>query len=99
MVRCLRHRLEDGEDVLLDGELAKDAGFLGEVAHTQASAAVHLQGGDVLAVERDPAVIGRDLAGGHAEAGRLAGAVGAEQTDDLAEADLEIDAIDDRRRL
>ena len=51
--------------------------------------------GDVLAVEEDLAVVGRDLAGGHAEAGGLAGAVGPEQADDLAGVDLELDAVDD----
>ena len=54
---------------------------------------IHGQMGDVLAVEEDLAVVGRDLAGGHAEAGGLAGAVGAEQADDLADIDLEIDAV------
>ena len=80
--------LQDGEDVLLDGELAEDAGFLRQVAHAEAGPAVHRQRGDVLAVEQDLAVVGRDLAGGHAEAGGLAGAVGAEQADDLAGVDL-----------
>ena len=51
--------------------------------------------GHVLAVEEDLAVVGRDLAGGHAEAGGLAGAVGAEQADDLADVDLEVDAVHD----
>src|SRR5579872_4748008 len=70
-----RLRFEDGEDVLLDVELAEDGGFLGQVAHAEAGALVHGQLGDVLAVEGDLASIGRDLAGGHAEAGGLAGAV------------------------
>src|SRR5262249_22748590 len=83
-----REGLEDGEQVLLDGELAEDALFLGQVAHAQAGPAVHGQPGDVLTVEDDLAVVRGDLAGGHAEAGGLAGPVGAEQADHLARVDL-----------
>ena len=54
---------------------------------------MHGQMGDILAGKEDLAVVGSDLPGGHAEAGRLAGAVGAEQADDLADIDLEIDAV------
>ena len=59
------------------------------------AAAIHGPLGDVDAVEHYAAGVGIDHAAGHAEAGRLAGAVGAEQPDDLARIDLEIDAIDD----
>src|SRR5207248_6892839 len=83
------------EDVLLDGELAEDAGLLGEVAQAEAGALVHGELADVLAVEEDLALVGGDLAGGHAEAGGLAGAVGAEQADDLADVHVEIDAVHD----
>ena len=38
--------------------------------------------------------VGLDHAAGHAKAGGLAGAVGAEQADDLAVLDLEVDAVD-----
>ena len=51
--------------------------------------------GDIMPVKPDRPVVGRDLAGGHAEACRLAGAVGPEKTDDFAGFDLEVDAIDD----
>src|SRR5262249_31192274 len=78
-----------------DVELAEDAGVLGEVAHAEAGAAVHGQGGDVPADEGDLALVGGDLSGGHAEAGGLAGAGGAEQADDLADVHVAIDAIDD----
>src|SRR5262249_48699088 len=84
-----------GEDVLLDGELAEDAGLLGEVAHAEPGPLVHRQGGDFLAGEVDAPGVGRDLAGGHAEAGGLAGAVGAGQADDLAGGGVEVDAVDD----
>ena len=79
-----RQHFEDGQDVLLDGQLAEDRLFLRQIAHAEAGPAVHRQAGHVLAVEDDLAVVGRDLAGGHAEAGGLAGPVGPEQADDLA---------------
>src|SRR5262249_19102851 len=90
-----RHRLEDGEDVLLDGQLAEDAGLLRKVAHAEAGAAIHLQTGDVLAVEVHDAIVGRELAGGHAETCCLAGAVGSEQANDLARLDVKADAVHD----
>src|SRR5262249_41071260 len=51
--------------------------------------------GDFFAVEENFARVRRDLSGRHAEAGGLAGAIGAEQAHDLARVHLEIDAIDD----
>ena len=88
--------LHHAQQVLLDGELAEDARFLGQVAHAAvAGAAVHGPVGDVDAVEHDLAGVGLDHAAGHAEAGGLAGPVGAQQPDDLAAVDLEIDAVDD----
>jgi hypothetical protein len=86
---------EDGEDVLLDGQLAKDAGFLSQIAHAEASAAIHGQTGNVLSGEMDFAFVGCDLSGGHAEAGRLARAVGAEEADDFPDINLEVNAVHD----
>ncbi len=88
--------LHHAQQVLLDGELAEDARLLGEIAHAAvAGAAVHGPAGDVDALEPDLAGVGLDHAAGHAEAGGLAGAVGAQQADDLAAPDLEVDAVDD----
>src|SRR4029077_1218419 len=53
-----RNRLENGQDVLLDGQLAEDAGLLGQVAHAEAGAAEHGELGHVLAVEGDLAAVG-----------------------------------------
>src|SRR5262249_686593 len=83
------------ENILLDRELAKDAGFLGEIAHAEPGPLVHGKLGDVVAVEENLSGLGRDLAGGHAEAGGLAGAVGPEQTDDFPAVDLEADTVHD----
>src|SRR5262249_49791913 len=65
------------------------------IAHAETGAAIHRQLRNVLAGEVDLAVVGRDLSGGHAEAGRFAGAVGAEQPDDFADIDIEVDAVHD----
>ena len=51
--------------------------------------------GDVAAVEEDLAAVGVDQADGHPEARGLARPVGAEQADDLALVDVEVDAVDD----
>ncbi len=92
-------QLHHAQQVLLHGELAEDARLLGQVAHAAfAGAAIHGPAGDVHVVEDDAAGVGLDHAAGHAEAGRLAGAVGPQQADDLALIDAEIDAVDDAPR-
>ena len=48
------------------------------------------------AIEHDAARVGRREADGHVERRRLAGAVRAEQPDDLARRDVEADAAHDR---
>src|SRR6266850_7519722 len=51
-------RLEDREQVLLDGELAEHRGLLRQVAHAEPAAFVHRQLGDVLALEEDAPAVG-----------------------------------------
>jgi hypothetical protein len=60
---------------------------------------VHWQRGDVLAVERDLARIGRHQADDHVEAGGLAGAIGPEQSDHLALAQVQSEIVYDLARL
>ena len=86
--------LQDGQDVLLDGELAEDGGFLGQVAHAQPGALVHRQAGDVARLEPDRALVRLDDADDHVEGGGLAGAVRAEQADNLAGRNGDGDAVD-----
>jgi hypothetical protein len=88
-----RERLEDREDVLLDGEFAEDRRLLRQVADAAPRALIHRHPRDVGPVEPDRAGRGRDEARDHVERGRLAGAVGAEQADDLALAQLERDVV------
>ena len=87
--------LEHGADVLLDGEAAKDRGFLRQIADAEPRALIHRQLGDVVAVELDGAAIRLDQAGDHVEHRGLAGAVRAEQADRFAAADIDADAAHD----
>ena len=68
-------RLEHGENVLLDGEPAKDGGLLRQIADAEPRAAIHRQLGHVAAVDADRAFVGGDQPGDHVEHGGLAGAV------------------------
>ena len=86
---------DDGEDVFLDGEFAEDGGFLREVTDAVAGALVHGQARQVDAVEKNRAGGGRHKADDHVKRRRFARAVATEQTDDLAGAHAEADAIDD----
>src|SRR5688572_20670304 len=87
--------LEDGADVLLDREAAEDRGLLRKVADAEPRAAIHRQLRDVVPVEADRSDVGRDEAGDHVEAGRLAGAVRAEEADRLAALHEEADVAHD----
>jgi hypothetical protein len=69
-------QLEHGADVLLDGQLAEDRGFLRQVRQAQAGAPVDRHPLDALALDRDLAGVGAHQSDDHVEAGRLAGAVG-----------------------
>src|SRR5579863_7580577 len=96
------HWLRDFEhrpDVLLDRQAAEDRRFLRQIADPQASAAVHRQFGDVLAVEGDAPHIGTNEPGDDVEAGRLAGAVWAKQPNRLAALHRYIDAAQHRPLL
>ena len=77
-------RLEDGHDVVLDGELAEDGGFLRQVAEPQAGALVHGLVRHLHVVQEDVPRVGTDHAHDHVERGRLPGTVGPEQADNLA---------------
>ena len=96
--------LEHGADVVLDGHLAEDAGLLWQVSYAQLRATVHRVFGDADAgclsvpdiVEVDFALVGGDESCGHVERGRLARAVGPEQSDNLALMDINADVVGDR---
>jgi hypothetical protein len=89
---------EHGADVLLDGEAAKDRGFLRQVADTEPRALIHRQLRHIMAVELDRAAIRLDQASDHVEHRGLAGAVRTEQADRLAAPDIDADAAHDLPR-
>jgi hypothetical protein len=91
LAAALLAQLDHRQHVLLHRHAAEDRGFLRQIAQAGAGALVHRQGGDVLAIEVDRAVVGRDQAGDHVETGGLAGAVGAQQAGHLAAAQGETD--------
>src|SRR5712691_2373102 len=91
--------LENGADVLLDGEATEDRRFLRQIADAEARPAIHRQIGDVLAVELDRPGVGGNEADDDVEAGGLAGAVGAEQADDLAALHRHTDVAQHRAAL
>src|SRR2546429_3210307 len=88
-------RLEDRQEILLDGELAEDRRLLREVADAHAAALVHGQTRDLFSLEEDPAAVGRQEAHHHVERRRLARAVRAQQADDLSALDVERHVVDD----
>ena len=91
-----RERFQDGQDIFLHGEFAKDRFLLRQVTHPEARAFVHRVVRHVRAVKKDATVVGPHQAYDHIEAGRLAGAVRAEQADDLARAHVNVHPIHHR---
>src|SRR5690606_12440643 len=87
--------LEDGHDVVGHRQFAKDRGFLRQVADTGTGAAVHGLVADIEAVDQYAPLFCLDQADDHVEAGGLAGAVGAEQANDLAAVDRQADVTYD----
>ena len=86
-------RLQDREQVLLDGELAEHRGLLRQVAHAETAALVHRQLGHVLALQEDAPAVGAQEAHDHVERGGLARAVGPEEADHLPRVDVEAHAV------
>src|SRR6185436_424868 len=92
-------RLEDGEQVLLDGQLPEYRGFLRQITDALAASLVHGKPGDLFPFEEDSPAVGREQADHHVERRRLARAVGAEQPDDLAALDVEGNGVDNLAAL
>ena len=82
---------EDEANVVANRQFAEDARFLGQVADTGSSSLVHRPVGCVFLVEEDVTLGGAHEAGDHVEGRRLARAVRAQEADDLALRDLEVD--------
>ena len=78
-----RQRLEDRQDVVLDGQLAEDGRLLREVADPLPRPLVHRHARDVHAIQQDAARQRLDEAHDHVERGRLPRSIRAQQSDDL----------------
>src|SRR5690606_17691400 len=76
-------------------EMPEHRRLLRQVPDAEARALVHGQARHVAAVQHDPPAIDGHQTDDHVEAGRLAGAVGTEEADDLAAAHLERYAVHD----
>src|ERR1700694_5714044 len=92
-----RHALsgEDGErHVVEERELVKEVHDLEAPRDAGLDPAVHRQRGDVLAAEHDAPAVGMEEPADQVHHARLARAVGANQRQDLAFLDLEVDLVD-----
>src|SRR6185369_10844798 len=90
-----RQSLKDGEDVLLDRELAEHRWLLREVADPRAGTLVHRQIRQIFAVERHAAAVGTQQTDDDVEGRRFSGAVRTEQADDLPRGDRHRDVAQD----
>jgi hypothetical protein len=88
-------RFQNQPDVVLNRKMPERARLLCEVRNTHACSAVHRFGSDVAIAEKHPSFIWLQETDHHIEGGRLAGAVRAQETDDLTRGYSERDPIDD----
>ena len=79
-------------EVLGDGHALEDGAALGNLAYAHGHHFVRRQPGDLAVLERDASGAGADQPRDGLEQSRLAGAVGADQGDDLALVDRQLDA-------
>src|SRR5579884_3696255 len=78
------------QEVVVDGHVREQLAAFRHETEPQLDAALGIERGDVLAVEKDPAPAGQEADGGHQQR-RLAGAVRPDHGDDLAGLDLQRD--------
>ena len=86
LVFVFDHDFKNGLDVVFNAQRTENGGLLRQVADSHPRAAVHRHVGDVLPVDVNVAVIGRDQPGNAVKAGGFAGAVRSQQTDRFAAA-------------
>src|SRR5690349_18960214 len=82
-------RLEDGQHVVLDGELAEHGGFLRQVAEPELRATMHRQERNVLLADADASGVTWHESDDHVEGRCLAGPVWAEQSHNLTALEAE----------
>src|SRR5207237_7760595 len=94
--RVLQYELLNRVYVYLVNHLAKIQFFLRKITHPEPRALVHWIIGDVGAGKNDAATVWPNESDNHVKGRRLAGAVRAQQPDDLAGAGVDVDSINDR---
>src|SRR5215510_11831596 len=90
-----RERLEYGQDVLLDSELAKNRSFLRKIADSKTRAFVEWQLCNTLFAEPNTARVRLFQPNNHVKSRGLLRSVWAEQRDDLAGTDFDGNVVDD----
>ena len=88
--------LQNRHDILLDRHPAEDRGLLGQVTEAKNGPAIHRQRGNIAPIEIDPATVRHHQTHYGIKAGRLARAIGAEQSDDFAPVDVQADIVEHR---
>ena len=88
--------LQDGPDVVLDRQSAEYRSFLSQVADPLLGAFVDRLVGQFLVFEENRTLVGLDQSDDHVERRGLAGAVRAEQSDDLPLVDFDRHMVDHR---
>ena len=91
-----RERLENREDVLFHRHLAEDRFLLRQITHPEPRPLIHRIFRHIRAGKNHAAAVWPNESDDHVKAGRLTGAVRAEEPDDLARAHFDIDAVHDR---
>src|SRR3990172_11020427 len=86
--------LKDRLQISLNGETAKNGGFLGEVTEASARPEVNRGGGQIFAVHENLSLIGADETDHHMKSRGFSRSVGPEQPYHLTSADLQADPID-----
>ncbi len=87
--------LEHGAEVAFDGQSPEDGGLLRQIADPLLRPEVHGQIGDLDVIKEDSALVRPGQSDDDVERGRLAGAVGPQQPDDLPLGDLDRHVLDD----
>ena len=90
-------QMQAQEHILERGHLLEERGELKRAHEPARGDLMRAEAGDVLAVEDDRPAGRSQKSAQEIEAGRLAGAVRADQADDLALVDGEVDAVDGRQ--
>lgn len=89
---CFEHRVQ----ILLDGQLAKDRFFLGQVAKAEPRTDMHGEPADIGVIEKNGPAVRAHETDDHVKACGLPRSVGAEEPDDFSVMNVDVHPIDNR---